>query len=106
MIFNDQVHVTLKEKQYVNGTATTVTIFDSLVPGIVNFVDSETGSDSKISSRLKIFLSPFAFAIPPMRDRILTLAWKQFTNLLVEGIAEPHYLNGRLHHYEIDVKSV
>lgn len=110
MIFNDQVSVTLKEKQIVGGTATFVTVFQGDVPGIVTFLDSQTAFDpagGKISSRLRIFLSPFAFLIPPSpATGALVLAWRQFTNLVVEGIVEPHYLSGRLHHYEILAKAV
>lgn len=110
MIFNDKVYVTLKEKQMASGTANMVTIFSGYVPGVVTFLDSGTVFDpagGKVSSRLKIFLSPFAFTIPPMpAANILVLAWRQFLSLTVEGIVEPHYLNGRLHHYEIIAKAV
>lgn len=29
------------------------------------------------------------------------MSWGPFTAINVEGMVEPHYLNGRLHHYEI-----
>lgn len=110
MIFNDTVNVTFKERRVVSGSATFVTVFQGDVPGIVTFLDSAIAFDpasAKISSRLRIFLSPFAFTIPPMpASGVLVLAWKQFTNLSVEGIVEPHYLSGRLHHYEILAKAV
>lgn len=107
MIFNDRVHVTLKEKQFVNGTMHTATVFADFVPGVVTFTDSQLDSAGRTSSRLQIFLSPFAFTIPPMPAvGLLLLAWKQFTHLSVEGIVEPHYQNGRLHHYEINAKAV
>lgn len=110
MIFNDKVNVTLREKRFVNGTQTTVVAFQGDVPGIVTFLDSATTFDpagGKVSSRLRVFLSPFAFTLPPMpATGLLTLSWKQFTNLYVEGIVEPHYQSGRLHHYEILAKAV
>ncbi|MCH9736131.1 MAG: hypothetical protein K0U78_16525 [Actinomycetia bacterium] len=110
MIFNDSVGVILKEKQYVGGTQNTVTIFDDDVPGIVTFLDSASAFDAaggKTSSRLKIFLSPFAFEIPPMpATDTLILSWKHFSHLTVDGIVEPHYQNRRLHHYEIMAKAV
>ena len=107
MIFNDRVHVTLKEKRYVNGTMTTLTLLEEFVPGVVTFTDSQLDPAGRTSSRLRIFLSPFAFEIPPKpEDRILVLSWRQFTHLSVEGIVEPHYQNGRLHHYEINAKAV
>lgn len=110
MIFNDKVNVTLKEKKFVGGTQTTVTVFQGDVPGIVTFLDSKTTFDpagGKVSSRLKIFLSPFAFVIPPMpATGLLVLAWRQFTSLTLEGMVEPHYQQGRLHHYELIAKTV
>ncbi|WP_304114559.1 hypothetical protein [Mycolicibacterium bacteremicum] len=110
MIFNDRVNVTLKEKKFVGGTQTTVTVFSGDVPAIVTFLDSATTFDAasaKVSSRLRIFLSPFAFAIPPMpASGLVALTWKQFTSLTIDGMVEPHYQNGRLHHYEILAKAV
>lgn len=110
MIFNDNIHVTLREKRFVNGTQTTVVAFSGDVPGVVTFLDSATAFDpagSRISSRLRVFLSPFAFTLPPMpATELLTLKWRQFTNLIVDGIVEPHYLAGRLHHYELLAKAV
>lgn len=109
MIFNDKVNVTLKEKKIVGGTQTTVTVFQGDVPGIVTFLDSKTAFDpagGKTSSRLKIFLSPFAFVIPPMPAvGLVVLTYRQFTSLTVEGIVEPHYQSGRLHHYELIAKA-
>lgn len=110
MIFNDKVNVTLKEKKFVNGTQTTVTVFQGDVPAIVTFLDSATKFDpagGKVSSRLQIVLSPFAFEIPPMpATGLLVLTYRQFTSLTVDGMVEPHYQNGRLHHYEIIAKAV
>jgi len=110
VIFNDKVNVTLREKKLVGGTQQTVTVFQGDVPAIVTFLDSTTTFDpagGKKSSRLQIFLGPFAFSIPPMPAAgLLVLTWKQFTSLTVEGIVEPHYLRGRLHHYEITAKAV
>lgn len=108
MIFNDHVNVTLREKRFVGGTMTTVVAFQGDVPGVVTFLDSATSPQGgKISSRLRVFLSPFAFTLPPMpATGSLTLSWRQFTNLLVDGIVEPHYQSGRLHHYEILARAV
>lgn len=110
MIFNDKVNVTLRAKQFVNGTQTTVTVFQGDVPAIVTFLDSATAFDAaggKVSSRLRIVLSPFAFEIPPMpATGLVVLTYRQFTSLSVDGIVEPHYQNGRLHHYEIIAKAV
>lgn len=110
MIFNDTVNVTLKEKRTVAGTATFVTIFQGPVPGIVSFLDSNTTFDpsgGKTSSRLQIILSPFAFSIPPNAgSSALVMAWGPFTALSPDGAVEPHYLRGRLHHYEILAKAV
>lgn len=106
MIFNDRIGVVLKEKKLVGGTLTTVTIFDGKVSGIATFLDS-TSDSHRTSSRLKIFLSPFGFNIPPNpASELLILSWKQFANLTVDGIVEPHYINSRLHHYEILAKAV
>lgn len=89
---------------------TTITLFSGPVPGIVTFLDSKTAFDpagGKISARLQIFLSPFAFEIPPMpASGLLVLAYKQFQSLTIDGMVEPHYQNGRLHHYEIMAKAV
>lgn len=101
MIFNDRVNVTLKEKRFVGGTQTTVVVFDGKVPGIVTFLDSDNQAN-RTSARLRIFLSPFAFELPPMpASELLILSWKQFAHLTVDGIVEPHYINSRLDHYEI-----
>ena len=108
MIFNDIVNVTLKERHSVAGTATFVVVFQGPVPGVVTFLDSNTTFDpagGKTSSRLQIFLSPFAFQIPPGAG-LLTMAWGPFTALSPDGAVEPHYLRGRLHHYEILAKAV
>ncbi|WP_156525918.1 hypothetical protein [Mycobacterium adipatum] len=110
MIFNDVVNVTLKEKRTVSGTATFVTIFSGPVPGVVTFLDSGTTFDpagGKTSSRLQIILSPFAFTIPPNAgSSALVMAWGPFTALSPEGAVEPHYLRGRLHHYEMIAKAI
>lgn len=106
MIFNDRVNVTVKEKRFVSGTQSTVVVFDGCVPGIVTFLDSSS-EGHRPSARLKIFLSPFAYDLPPMPSpELLILAWKQFLHLSVDGIVEPHYVNSRLHHYEILAKAV
>ncbi|MCB0931051.1 MAG: hypothetical protein KDB71_04025 [Mycobacterium sp.] len=106
MIFNDRVNVTLKEKRFIGGTASTVVVFDGPVPGIVTFLDSDSEAN-RASARLQIFLSPFAFVLPPMPAKeLLVLSWKQFTHLTVDGIVEPHYINSRLHHYKILAKAV
>lgn len=110
MIFNDKVNVTLKEKRTVNGTVTTVTVFQGNVPAIVTFLDSAIKFDpagGKISSRLQIVLSPFAFEIPPVpASGLVVLMYRQFTSLAIDGWVEPHYQNARLHHYEIIAKAV
>lgn len=108
MIFNDSVNVTLKEAVIVDGTARFNTVFNGPVPGIVTFLDSATTFDAaggKSHSRLKIFLSPFAFAIPADARSVLVLGWKHFDHLLPEGMVEPHYARRRLHHYEIIAKA-
>lgn len=109
MIFNDRVNVTLKEKVFVNGTAKFVEVFNGPVPGIVTFLDSKTVFDpagNKTSSRLQIVLSPFAFEIPAVPAAgTLSLSYKNFSSLIVDGAVEPHYQNGRLHHYEIIAKA-
>lgn len=110
MIFNDTVNVKLYEKQFVGGTQKNVLVFEGPVSGRVSFLDSKTTFDpagGKTSSRLQIVLSPFAFVIPPNVGQTgLTMAWGPFTGLFPEGWVEPHYLNGRLHHYEMIAKAV
>ncbi|WP_071888521.1 hypothetical protein [Mycolicibacterium fortuitum] len=110
MIFNDKVNLTLKEKRTVNGTMTTVVVFQGDVPAIVTFLDSKTAFDpagGKISSRLRIVLSPVAFEIPPMpASGLVVVTYRQFTSLTIDGMVEPHYLNGRLHHYEFLARAV
>jgi hypothetical protein len=110
VIFNDKVNVTLKEKKFVGGTQTTVTVFQGDVPAIVTFLDSKTTFDpasAKVSSRLQIVLSPFAFELPPMpATGIVVLTYRQFTSLVIDGMVEPHMQNGRLHHYEILAKAI
>lgn len=61
---------------------------------------------AKVSSRLRIFLSPFGFTIPPNAPQLITMSWRQFATLTVDGIVEPHYLGTRLHHYEIIARAV
>lgn len=78
------------------------------VQGLVTFLDSSkllnfAGGTQLVSSRLRIYLSPYGDAIPASG---VSLAWKQFTNLTVEGLVEPHYIRGRLHHYECVARSL
>lgn len=105
MIFSDRVTVILKEKKFVAGTATFVEVFRGPVPGIVTTLAPSVTFDptgNKVHSRLQIFLSPFGFDIPPMpASSNFSMSWGPFTAINVEGMVEPHYLNGRLHHYEI-----
>jgi hypothetical protein len=110
MIFRDRVNVTLKEKKFVAGTLEFVTVFDDLVPGIVTFMDSNVTFDPTgtggVSSRLRIFLKPFSYQIPPNASSNVAFAWGPWENLTPDGAVELHYRNGRLDHYEVLAKAV
>lgn len=109
MIFRDRVKVVCGEKRLVAGTAKLKPkpVFDGVVPAIVTFVDSSgSPGPSHVSSRLKIYLKPFAYQIPPNTSSDMILSWKSWTHLLPDGPVEFIYRNGRLSHYEILAKAV
>ncbi|BCP05635.1 hypothetical protein [Mycobacterium paraintracellulare] len=105
MIFTDKVHVQLKEKIFVAGTATFIVVYDGYVPGIVTTLSPDITFDpagEKVHSRLQIFLAPFDDVIPPnASSSTLVMSWGPFSSISPDGMIEPHYLNGRLHHYEM-----
>lgn len=94
MIFTDKVTLT------VSGV-------DRTVYGTVTFMDTSkvvnTIGENLFGSRFRIYLSPFGDPIPA---RNVTVSWKQFTGMVVEGLIEPHYRRGRLHHYECVARTV
>lgn len=79
------------------------------VNGIVTWFDSASVLDTagnRLLSRVQIILSPFDKVIPPNVGDKLSLAWGPFTALRPDGAVEPHYLRGRLHHYEVVAKAL
>lgn len=105
MIFRDRVDISCREKRFLDGTAQLDVVFEGVVPAIVTFVDS-SGSPSNVSSRLRIFLKPFAYKIPPNASTDIVLSWMNWNNLMPDGAVEPIYRNGRLSHYEFLAKAV
>lgn len=107
MIFPDQVTLRIATRIDLGGGAYDTVFTNRTVQGIVTFLDSsvvQAFSGSQIfSSRFRIYLSPYGEAIPA---KDVTMSWKDFTGLIVEGLIEPHYLRGRLHHYECIARSV
>lgn len=105
MIFSDKVRVKLKEKKMVAGTMTTVVVFDGYTRGVVTTLKPESTFDSstnKVNSRLRVFLAPFSERIKPTATATdLEMVWGPFTKISPDGMIEPQYLNGRLHHYEM-----
>lgn len=102
MIFADKVKVILKEKRIVGGTATFVIVFEGYTRGTVTTLSPEVIAATTVKSRLRVFLAPFSQLIKPTATSSdLEMAWGPFTKISPDGMVEPHFLSGRLHHYEM-----
>lgn len=110
MIHHDTITVRLQVKVGENSAGQP--IYDTVtrqVNGTVTWLDSAAMIDlagNRLQSRLRIILSPFDKAIPPNVGDKLTLSWGPFGTLYPDGAVEPHYLRGRLHHYEVIAKAL
>jgi hypothetical protein len=105
VIYRDRITVGLKVRTGTNPAGQpTYTTTTHQVFGHVSWIDSSplTGAAGfTLQRRLRIILSPFDRTIPVDVGSNLTLTWGVFTNLTPDGAVEPHYLHGRLHHYEV-----
>lgn len=102
MIFPEKIELAIQTKVQKPGGAIDTVIVNRTVQGVVTFLNSERvinilGGTALLDSRFRIYLSPYGEPIPA---KSVSLSWRDFTNLTVEGLIEPHYLRGRLHHYE------
>lgn len=111
MIFPDTITLSVRTAHEAPGGGMNYTWDDHPVAGVATFLDSSVVFDvaSNITrSRLKIVLSPSAAEIipPDASSADLAFKWAPFDNLAPDGAVEPHYLRGRLHHYEVIAKTV
>jgi hypothetical protein len=108
VIFHDQITVHFKVKTGENALGQPIyDTIDKQVYGTVTYLDSAEVFDvagDRVRSRLLIVLSPFDTPIPPDIGDKLTLDYGPYTGLVPDGAVEPHYLRGRLHHYEVIAK--
>lgn len=108
MIYRDSITVGLKVRTGTSPAGQAIyTTTNHKVAGAVTWLDSTAMVDvagNRLRSRLRIILSPFDKVIPPDVGANLTVTWGPFANLIPDGAVEPHYLHGRLHHYEVIVK--
>ncbi len=114
MIFHDIVHVHLEMPtgDYdSHGNPITETV-DRDVSGVVTMLDSASVFDpggDRISSRLRLIISPFDHVLPPVPPPAVEVAfsWSPYGDkkLYPDGAIEHHFLNGRLHHYEVICKA-
>ncbi|WP_158726389.1 hypothetical protein [Tomitella fengzijianii] len=114
MIYRDIVHVHLEmatDENDAHGNPITITV-DRDVNGVVTFLDSESVFDpggNRISSRLRLIISPFDHVLPPDPTKVAAVyfGWTPYgdTDLLPDGAIEHHFLGGRLHHYEVICKA-
>lgn len=108
MIFPDQIVLSIRTRVNMGGGVYDTVTTTRTVQGVVTFLDSEKivntlGGTNLLDSRFRIYLSPYGDPIPA---KDVSLAWKQFANLTVEGLIEPHYRRSRLHHYECVARTV
>lgn len=110
MIYRDTITVGLKVKIGTSPIGSPIyDVTTRQVNGSVTWLDSTSMVDlagNRLRSRLRIILSPFDKVIPPDIGNNLTLAWGPFAVLYPDGAVEPHYLHGRLHHYEVIAKAL
>lgn len=111
MIFPDTVQVGTKVGTPAPSGGMNYTWTYTDVPGMVTFLDSSVVFDVSANitrSRFKIVLSPSAAAVLPANASASSVAfkWGPFDSLAPDGAVEPHYLRGRLHHYEVIAKTV
>jgi hypothetical protein len=110
VIYHDTVHVHLKIQTGENALGQpTYDVVDKTVPGTVTYLDSAQVFDvagNRMRSRLLIVLSPFDTPIPPDIGDKLTVDYREFKGLIPDGAVEPHYLHGRLHHYELVARAM
>lgn len=110
MIYHDSITVHLQIKTGTNAAGQPV--YETVtrqVSGTVTWLDSGVlngESGFTLERRMRIALSPFDKVIPPDVGNKLTLAWGPFPVLYPYGAVEPHYLRGRLHHYEVIVRTL
>lgn len=118
MIYHDIVHVHLEidTGEYDSHGRPITEKIDRAVSGVVTMLDSETvllspGTD-RISSRLRLIISPFDHVLPPDPAKAtdvsdVSFGWEPYGDkaLIPDGAIEHHYLRGRLHHYEVICKA-
>ena len=82
------------------------------VYAVATFIDSVAipnlaGGTQLLNSRFRFIISPAGDPIPALG---VTIVWPVYRDgkqvLVVEGLIEPHYLHGRLHHYEAVARDV
>lgn len=58
-----------------------------------------------VRSRYQMILAP-TVEIPASIGDALTITWRDYENLFVDGSVERHYRGSKLHHYELITKAI
>lgn len=115
MIFYDRVGIVLKAKE--TSTGPIVEIFNGTVPAIVVPMESAKIIDNGGTvqyTRYQLLIKPFERLIPlashssvpnQFGTTQVLFSYGGHTSLTLEGKVERHLLRGRLHHYEVIVRT-
>lgn len=107
MIFPEQVVLHIGTRIQLPGGGYDTVYEDRTVQAVVTFVNTADVQsligENLFGSRFRFYLSPYGEPIPA---KLVTINWKEFTGLIVEGLIEAHYFRGRLHHYECIARTV
>lgn len=116
MIFHDRVGIVCKTKE-TSASAVTET-FNGTVPAIVVPLSSSqlvyASGATVTNTRYQVIIKPFSYVIPLNASSTvpsvaganqILFTYGGHPSLLLEGKVERHLFRGRLHHYEVIVKT-
>lgn len=66
---------------------------------------SVDGTSVRVKTRYRMVLAP-TVSIPSGIGNGITVSWRDYPQLLVDGSVERHYVGSKLHHYELTTQEV